>query len=78
MAPGAQSRNDTPLWSGSGGGRAPSPRRSAAPDRRPMLRSPKSHPLSTERALARSARRPAQSDCLGSRPRQQRGVAPSL
>jgi hypothetical protein len=51
MAAGAQSRNDTPLWSGSGGGRARSPRRSAAPDRRPMLRSLKSHPLSTERAL---------------------------
>jgi hypothetical protein len=77
MSPGVQSRDDTPLWSGSGGGRAPSPRRSAAPDRRPMPRSLKSHPLSTERALARPARRTAQSDCLGWRPRQQRDVAPA-
>src|SRR5271170_2395645 len=45
------------LQLGSGGGRARSPRRSAAPDRRPMHQSTKPHRLFfTERASARSAR----------------------
>ena len=52
-------RNVTHRWLGrAAGGRGA--QRSAAHDRRPIDRSPQPHPLSTERASARSARRAAQ------------------